>query len=192
MKRVDMTNVKEAGEFTKLPAGPYICVLRNVEDIEEKEYLKITYDIAEGEYAGHFDDIRKDHPDWTWCGAYSRSYKTTALPMFKRFCSAISKSNGSFVFDGNTVNADEKTLIGKKVGITFQEEEYYGNDGNLKTCLIVYKEFPVSELDKQKTPGLKKLEGDAAKQAGTIAKPDANTFVNVPDNVADQLPWGDE
>lgn len=192
MKRVDMTNVKEAGDFTRLPAGPYICVIRNVEDVEDKEYLKITYDIAEGEYAGHFDEIRKDHSDWAWCGAYVRSYKTKALPMFKRFCSSVSKSNGAYVFDGNTVNSDEKTLIGKKVGITFQEEEYYGNDGTLKTRLIVYKEFPVSELDKQSIPKTKKLEGEAAKPAGAIAKPDADGFMNVPDGVGDELPWGEE
>ena len=77
--------------------------------------------------------------------------------MFKRFCTAISRSNGKFVFDGNTVNADEKTLIGKKVGILFQEEEYYGNDGNIRKRLIVNREFEVGKLAEQKTPEPKKL-----------------------------------
>ena len=37
MKRVDMTNVREAGEFERVPAGAYACVIRNVEDFPEKE-----------------------------------------------------------------------------------------------------------------------------------------------------------
>ena len=83
MKKVDMTNVQEAGEFTRLPAGPYICTITNVQDIAEKEYLKVTYDIASGDFANYFGQARKDHQDWEWYGAYVKSYKTTALPMFK-------------------------------------------------------------------------------------------------------------
>lgn len=158
MKHVDMTNVQEAGEFKKVEAGPYICVITDVQDIPDKEYLKVTYDIAEGEFAGYYADTRANHPDWAWTGAYVKSYKPKALPMFKRFCSAISKSNGNFVFDGGSVNADEKSLIGKKLGINFQEEEYYGNDGNKKTRLNVYSEFAIDKLADQKVPKRKCLE----------------------------------
>ena len=31
-----MTNVQEAGEFDRLPAGAYICVIRDVEDFQQK------------------------------------------------------------------------------------------------------------------------------------------------------------
>lgn len=158
MKQIDMSNIQEAGEARRVPAGAYICTIRNVEDFPDREYLKVTYDITQGEYAGYYDETRANHPDWLWAGAYVKSYKAKALPMFKRFCSAISKSNGNFVFDGNTVNADERTLIGKRLGIVFQEEEYFGNDGNKRTRLNVYKEFPVDKLNEQKTPACKKLE----------------------------------
>ena len=147
-----MTNVQEAGEFDRLPAGAYVCVIRDVEDFPQKEYLKVTYDIAAGKYAGYYDKTRADHPDWAWTGAYVKSYKTKALPMFKRFCSAVSKSNGNFVFDGNTVNADERTLIGKKVGLVMQEEEYYGNDGSKKTRLIVARECPIDSFPPRRSP----------------------------------------
>ena len=148
MKAIDTTNVKEAGDFSRPAPGAYICTIISVEDVADKEYLKVTYDIAEGEFAGYYSDMRTNHPEWTWAAA---------LGMFKRFCSAVSKSNGNFVFDGNTVNADEKTLAGKKVGIVFQEEEYYGNDGEKKTRLVVNKEFPVSEIGNQKAPKKKEL-----------------------------------
>ena len=157
MRAIDTTNVKEAGDFSRPAPGAYICTIISVEDVADKEYLKVTYDIAEGEFAGYYSDMRTNHPEWTWAGAYCRSYKQAALGMFKRFCSAVSKSNGNFVFDGNTVNADEKTLAGKKVGIVFQEEEYYGNDGEKKTRLVVNKEFPVSEIGNQKAPKKKEL-----------------------------------
>lgn len=160
MKKLDMTNVQEAGEFKRVPAGAYVCVINNVEDFPDKEYLKVTYDIAAGEFAGYYADTRANHPDWTWTGAYVKSYKPKALPMFKRFCSAISKSNGGFVFDGGAVNADEKTLIGKKLGLVFQEEEYYGNDGNKRTRLIVNKEFAIDKLADQKVPPCKKLNDE--------------------------------
>ena len=88
--------------------------------------------------------------------------------MFKRFCSAISKSNGNFVFDGGSVNADEKTLIGKKLGIVFQEEEYYGNDGNIKTRLIVNREFPIDKLTEQKVPKRICLEEEPATNTNTF------------------------
>lgn len=180
MRKVDTTNVKEAGEFSRPEAGAYICVIRNVEDVPEKEYLRITYDIAEGEFKGYYDEMRKNHPDWGTVGSYVRSYKTTALPFFKRFCSAVSKSNKKYVFDGNTINADETTLTGKKIGILFQEEEYYGNDGNKKSRLIVYSEFPVDQLAKQKTPAPKKLAEDETNDSD---------FMNIPAVSDEQVPF---
>ena len=158
MKKLDMTNVQEAGEFTKLPAGVYICTITDVQDLPSNEYLKVTYDIAVGEYAGYYKNQRDQFPDRPWIGAYVKSYKTKALPMFKRFCTAVSRSNGNFVFDGGAINSNEKTLIGKKVGLILGEEEYYSNSGDVRTRLYVVREFPVDKLTDQKVPQLKKLK----------------------------------
>ena len=183
MKHIDMTNVKESGDFTTLPAGAYICVIRNVEDFADKEYLKVTYDIAEGEFKGYYDEIRSNHPDWSWSGAYVKSYKEKALPMFKRFCSAVSKSNGNFVFDGNTVNADEKTLIGKRIGIVLGEEEYWSNSGDKRTRLYVSKEFAVDKIADQKIPNKKLLEDEGSKNESI------NSFINVPEGADSDIPF---
>lgn len=181
MKKIDLSNVTEAknGESRRHPAGPYICKITGVEDIEEKEYLKVTYDIAKGEYEGYYGKGREEHPDWEWFGSYVKSYKTNALPMFKRFCSAVSKSNGAYVFDGGTANSDEKTLVGKMIGLTFREEEYYANDGELKTKLKIYNEFPIDKIDTQKVPKIKKLATDPA---------DADKFEKLPEDGED-LPF---
>ena len=173
MKAIDMTNVQEAGDYKRPVAGPYICTITAVEDVTAKEYLKVSYDIAEGDLKGYYTALRTDHPDWAWAGAYCKSYKEAALGMFKRFCSAVSKSNGNFVFDGGMVNADEKSLIGKKIGLLFQEEEYYGNDGNKKTRLVVKSEFPIGEIDNQKIPKKKELAPDTAEIANAGTDTDA-------------------
>lgn len=186
MKRVDTTNVKEAGDFSRPEAGAYICIITKVEDVADREYLKVTYDIAEGEYKGYYSEMRENHSDWLWAGAYVKSYKPAALPMFKRFCSAVSKSNGNYVFDGGQVNADEKTLTGKLVGLLFQEEEYYGNDGNLNTRLIVNREFPVDQIDKQKVPKKKEVADKPATAETTAA---INGFVEVDDSAPEELPF---
>lgn len=188
MKRVDTTNVQEAGEFKSLPAGAYNCIIRNAEDYPDREYLKITYDIAEGEYKGYYDEIRGKHPDWAWTGAYVKSYKTKALPMFKRFCSAVSKSNGNFIFDGNTVNADEKTLIGKRLGLVLAEEEYYTNSGDKKTRLFVNRECPVDQLAAVKVPEVKRLKESAPATAATMGS--AEGFMNIPEGSTGEIPWG--
>ena len=182
MKRVDMTNVQEPTGFDRPEAGAYICKITAVEDLPAKEYLKVTYDIAEGKYAGYYTKTREEHPDWAWAGAYSKSYKTSALSFFKRFCTAISRSNGNFVFDGGAVNADERTLVGKKIGLLFQEEEYYGNDGEKKTRLIVNREFSVDKLSSQKTPKPKLLQEESV--AGGV-----DGFMSIPDGMDEEMPF---
>lgn len=182
MRKIDLASVQEAGDFKRLAAGPYICRITKVEDIADKEYLKISYDIDEGEFKDYYTEMRNNHPDWLWVGAYARSYKTTALGIFKRFCTAVSKSNGNFVFDAGKVNADEQTLVGKKIGLVFQEEEYYGNDGNKKTRLIIFKEFAIDKLADQQTPQPKRLKE-------TTPASDGFKDLNVPEGTDVEVPF---
>ena len=158
MKSIDLTNVQEAGDFSRPAPGAYICGIYKVEDFPKKEYLKVTYDIVEGEFKGYYEEMRKNNPDWAWAGAYVKSYKDSALPMFKRFCTAVSRSNKNYVFDGGNANSDEKTLKGKKIGLILGEEEYEGNDSTIKTRLYVVREFSIDKINEQKVPELKKLK----------------------------------
>lgn len=163
MKKIDLSNVQEAGSSTRPVAGAYVCEIKSVEDLTDKEYLKIGFDITEGEYAGYYSKVREEHPDWDWgsAGVYCRSYKPTALGMFKRMCSAVTKSNPGYAFDGDK-NADEKTLVGKKVGIVLREEEYYGNDGEKRTRVSVQRECPIEDVPYIKAPAVKKVEDDGS------------------------------
>lgn len=181
IKNID--SVQEAGDSKRLPAGGYICTYTKVEDVADKEYLYMEYDIAEGEYKGYYKEL-EERLDF-WGGKCFRSYKEKALPMFKRMCSAVTKSNKGFIFDGNK-HADESTLIGKKVGMVLGEEEYEGNDGSIKTRLYVVREIPVEDIKagKFKIPELKKLPGSS----GTVTPPD-DGFMNIPVDADEETPF---
>jgi len=105
--------------------------------------------------------------------------------MFKRMCSAVTKSNNGFIFDGNA-HADESTLIGKLIGMVLGEEEYIGNDGNLKTKLYVVKEVPVEDIKagKFKVPALKKLPENQ-----TVTKRADDGFMNIPEGTNEETPF---
>lgn len=182
MKQVNLENVQEAGSFEKLPVGGYICKYVNVEDIEKKEYLYMEFDIAEGEFKDYYKKLQENLKFWG--GRVYRSYKENALPMFKRMCSAVSKSNAGFVFDGGKQNSNEKTLVGKLVGIVLGEEEYMGNDGTKKTRLYVYSECSVDDIKhgKYKVPELKKLNNSS-----TNTQP--SDFENIDSSVDEECPF---
>lgn len=158
MKPIDLTNVQEAGSGNRLPAGGYIVRIGFAEDKPDKSYILVQYDIAEGEYANYYADRMKANPTWGWGGNLYKSYKQTALPMFKRFCSCVTKSNPGYLFDGNT-NADEKTLKDKLLGLVLGEEEYLGNDGTIRTRLYCVTEKTVEDIraGKFKVPEKKTL-----------------------------------
>ena len=107
------------------------------------------------------------------------------LPMFKRMCSAVTKSNKNFIFDGNQ-HCDESTLIGKKIGMILGEEEYTGNDGSTKTRIYVAREISIDDLKagKFKVPELKKLE----ETASAMPKPD-DKYLNIAQDVDEETPF---
>ena len=179
----NIASVQEAGDSKRLPAGGYVCKYTNVEDNEEKSYLYMEFDIAEGEFKDYYKDL-EERMDF-WGGRCYRSYTEKALPMFKRMCSAVTKSNKKFIFDGNE-HCDESTLIGKLVGMILGEEEYIGNDGSIKTRLYVVREVSVDDIreGKFKVPEIKRLPASE----GT-AKPSDDGFMNIPEGTNEETPF---
>jgi hypothetical protein len=100
-------------------------------------------------------------------------------------CSAVNKSNNGFVFDGET-NADESTLVGKLVGLVLCEEEYIGNDGNLKTRLYVDRECSVDDIvnGNFKVKPLKKLPEEDKPASSADAD-----FMKIPETDRSDLPF---
>ena len=177
----NINEVKEASDSSRLPAGGYICKYTAVKDTPDKNYLYMEFDIAEGDFKDYYKDLA-ERMDF-WGGRCYRSYTEKALPMFKRMCSAVTKSNPGFIFDGNE-HADETTLIGKLVGMILGEEEYVGNDGSIKTRLYVSREIAVDDIrtGKYKVPALRKLKAED--------KPDnSNDFMEMPKGEDEEVPF---
>ena len=182
MKAINLAEVQEADTGLGLKAGGYVCKITNVEDVPSKEYLYVEFDIAEGEFKDYYKKLQEAKNFWG--GSFYKSYKEKALPMLKRFCSAVTKSNAGYIFDAGTQNSDEKTLKGKLIGLVLFEEEYIKNNGEIGRRLKVDYECDVEKIRKGefKVKELKKLPEDQ--------RPKENTdFMNIPDNSADEIPF---
>lgn len=128
MRVINWSEVPEAAE-DRLVANGYICKITAVEDIPEKEYLRLEYDIAEGPFAGYYQNLYQRANFWG--GNVIRSYKESARSFFKSFLTAIQESNHGYQFQN-----DEKTLVGKWIGFVLREE-YRKNNGDIGTRLVV-------------------------------------------------------
>ena len=141
MKASRWNEVPDAIEYEKLTPGGYICRICGVEDNPEKEYLKIEYDIDQGPNKNYYTGLYQSKG--FWAGRLYKSYKQKALPLFKRFLTAVSESNPGFVFDN-----DEKKLIGKQIGLVLSEEEYRKNDGAIGKRLTVSAVKSIEHIQK--------------------------------------------
>jgi hypothetical protein len=148
-----------SGEFARPTAGGYICMITNVEDVpydvatDKGNYLKIEYDIATGDFKGYYSDAFQKFGG-SWWAKFVRSYKESAVGMFKHFTNCVEASNGGYKWDWN-----EQGLRGKLIGLVFGEEEYVGNDGAIKTRLVVTHIKTVEEIKNGdfKIPEIKRL-----------------------------------
>ncbi len=132
MIHIDNWNViQEAGDIERPAPGAYIAVIRSVEDKEDKEYLLIRWDFAEGAYKGANQDTF-DRAGF-WPSELRRSYKQKALGFFKAFKTSVEMSNRGYVFDDRNVQG----LVGKYMGVVLGEEEYRKNNGSIGTRLYV-------------------------------------------------------
>lgn len=128
MKKLNLDNVQEFTKF-KNPVGGFICEIKSVEDVPEKEYLRIGYDIAEAlnneqkEFVGMYEKRKKER-DFDYPTTVV-SYKENSLPFFKGFITALENSNRGYKWDN-----DETKFVGKLIGFVIGEEEYEGKDKN--------------------------------------------------------------
>lgn len=133
------SKASNGGSYEQLPAGAYVAVIKNVkiDGTEPDQTLILRVDITEGEYANYFTN-RYRH-DSEGAGRFPVKYKgdfrlripndqnTKALyPASdrRRFEDAIWRIEQSN--PGYRWSWDEKSLIGKAVGINMQEGEYNG------------------------------------------------------------------
>ena len=183
MKTLNLDNVQEYTKF-KNPVGGFICVIKSVEDVPEKEYLKIGYDIAEAlsdeqkEFVGMYEK-RKRERDFDYPSTVV-SYKEQSLPFFKGFVTSLENSNNGYTWDN-----DESKFVGLKIGFVIAEEEYMGKDKSgapkVKVRTYVAERHSVDTIREGdfETPSFKKLDQNVNSNS---TNPFATTPTNVPNN----------
>lgn len=184
MPKIDMNAYDEAQETSfdnrRLTAGGYVAKIIAVRDTwkdaygktctaEEKEYVKLIFDIDEGELAGIFSDDFWSTPDKDWGHWICLSWKN--LSMLKSSVRALEESNHGFDVMAAINSDDWGKFIGKKVGIVVGEQTYE-KDGEIKTrcklpnlrsvTCIKDGRFKVPELDTTDTNGRKPGDESAA------------------------------
>jgi len=168
MKKTGWRDAK-VSTFGNIPAGAYVCEIKNVTDVLDREYLLIEYDIAEGDYIGYFSERAERWGSWPSGGKMYWSYKQSALGMFKARIQAVERSNAGYTF-----NDDENTLVGKRVGLVLCEEEYRNNNGDISTRIKADRAVPVEDVPKTAAPAIKRLKEES--------KPPVSGFTEVDDD----------
>lgn len=163
----DLDTIQEAQDFKRVTTGGYICKIMAVENISDKRYLRLEYEIADGEFAGYYGQLYENKGFWGLSNI--QSYKDTALPFFKKFIGAVEHSNEGYKWD-----KDESKLRYKDVGLVLAEEEYRANNGEIRTRLYVDSVRSVDAIRRNDftVPPKKLLNGNAAKAPSLSVIPD--------------------
>ena len=141
-------NRKKVGNFELLPKDNYVCKIMGIEEVKYKtgkSGLKISFDIAEGDYKDFYtkkyqNDDREDKK-WSndavyWLGIPYDDCPGYVQDGWDTFWANVEDSNNGYIFNG-----DEKSVKGKIFGGYFRIEqtEYngqiYDHTRLHKTCI---------------------------------------------------------
>lgn len=136
MKQYKGYERKEQVEFELLPKGAYVIKLLSVKEEESSNknsrYLKMAFDIAEGEYKDFykkvFDNNTKEDKKWPndavlYITSPADNSEQWIIDNFNKFMTAVEDSNKDYHW-----NWDENTLKNKLVGAKFciEQSEFDG------------------------------------------------------------------
>lgn len=163
IKDFDKVEAKGMDDFRGLPIGAYECVIKdarlNHNEETGKNTLKISIDIASGEYKDYFlkayeTDTRIDRK-WNNNAIRYLAYEGDNVAFFKGFITTVENSNVGYKW-----NWEESTLKGKKVCGVFQYEEYEKQDGTRGIKVRLSKFRSLDKLkDIEVSDSIKMLDG---------------------------------
>lgn len=156
--------------FEQITPGGHLCVIVGAEVTTSRngaEMLVLSLDIAENSefdgmyrraYESRAQAAKPGYPVawpcrfWQLTQAYNDA--TLTNPRFRGLIKAVEESNPGFVW-----NWDEHSLINRRVGFIFREEEYESNqDSSIRTTVKPFACFPTHKLDEVTVPAKKLLE----------------------------------
>ena len=134
----DYATTKAYKDFNALPKGAYVLEIKgaSVQNNSVGEYVKISFDIAEGEYSNYYtkDYESQTGEDKKWRGIYLLNIPKDdgsekdgwAKRKFKTFVETLEESNPGYHFDW-----DEAGFKGRLIGGLFNIREYEKSDGSI-------------------------------------------------------------
>jgi hypothetical protein len=182
------------GEFATLPAGCYVCTVKQVSMTQTKngrDQIAILFDIAEGEHRGfygtQYEAAKAQDSNAKWKGVHKQIMDGSSLPFFKGLMTSIEKSNSGFAFPWGK-EGNEKTLVGKKFGAVMGREEFLNSNGEKRMSTKIVQVRSIDGLKDAKVPEDKLLDDSAANKP-VYGQPDENGFMNIPDGIDEELPF---
>lgn len=154
------------GGARTLPAGNYKCKIVNVEKAVSKtgnDMLKIFFDIADGDYAGIYMDRylnnkkSNEAAKYPNAGVYYQLLGEGQTGRLKGLVQCLEMSNPAFKW-----NWDEAAMNGCLFAGQFREEEYFNQNGELRSSVKLVYIHPLEEL-----ADLDVLPAKQANKAGT-------------------------
>ena len=132
MKKLDLSNVEamEPGARDRIEAGGYVVKIIDIVDNEEKEFLWLVFDIAEGEKKGFYTnaenrDYYADKPNKHGIlMSYKSSMSDNAKRMLKGKLKLFTDGNPGFDADVAFTEAHPEMFKGKFIGLAANMEEY--------------------------------------------------------------------
>lgn len=187
------------GSFKRIPDGVYIVAAKKVTNNPDKKYLRLELDICKGEYKNWYQKLydadKRDEKYWPRDGVLVRSYSEKALPFFKGFITAVTKSNKNFEW-----NWDEQKLVNKVFGVVIGTEEYTKSNGGVGKRPYIASVHSIEAIEKgdYEIPELKKLDPTkvqtttATKSAPPAIDPFAGSDPEPSGTDFDSNPFGDD
>lgn len=179
----------------KLPEGAYVANIMNVKYVPgengNSDRIDIQFDIAEGEYKGFFKKQYEENTqeDKKWKGKTSiyvpkddgSEKDEWTKNSFAKWTNALEDSNTNYKWDW-----DENKWKGLSIGLMFA---LTGNVIEGKEVTYTEVRYPMSVENAKKPdvkiPAIKKRNG----YTGNAPVPTDNSFVTVPDSVAEEIPF---
>lgn len=163
----------------KLPAGTYKCrIVGAQQQVSKKnnEMLVLALDIIEGEFKDYFMNKWKEKKDATTDGSTPK-YPCLMYNLWTperagqcKWMIDLLEKNNNFKWDFN-----EASLAGKIIGVTFRDEEFLTQDGQLRMTAKPYRLVALDKIADAKVPEPKKLDMSKATSGfNSFAAPGAN------------------
>lgn len=119
----------------KITTGAYVCKILEVDDNNDKQLLKMKFDITQGEFKEYFKKHFEQYKEWASQGIKWQSYKPNSYAFLKNLVTALERSNSGYNF--KATNGDFTKFANKLfVGVFGEEEIPFADEQGLPIVIV--------------------------------------------------------